>query len=85
MISSIMMHLGQRMVGIGGTRHRYYQRHQNVENSATQSDLEQYCLGSATLNLWIEPNNPWPTQQVVDVSISGANADRQGCSASTQL
>ena len=52
---------------------------------ATQSDLEQYCLGSATLNLWIEPNNPWPTQQVVDVSISGANADRQGCSASTQF
>lgn len=52
---------------------------------ATQSDLEQYCLGSATLNLWIEPNNPWPAQQVVDVSISGANADRQGCSASTQF
>lgn len=52
---------------------------------ATQADLEQYCLGSATLNLWIEPNNPWPTQQEVDVSISGANADRQGCSASTQF
>ena len=34
---------------------------------ATHQDIRTYCLGSATMELWIEEGNPWAAKQKVDV------------------
>ena len=45
---------------------------------ATQPDLSTYCLGSATLSMWVEADNPWASRQTVDVRLSSDNAGQQG-------
>jgi len=52
---------------------------------ATHHDIEAYCLGSATMNLWVEDGNPWAAKQTVDVLISENQADKSGCSPTSQL
>ena len=52
---------------------------------ATHHDIEAYCLGSATMNLWVEDGNPWATKQTVDVMISEERSGQSGCSPASQL
>lgn len=52
---------------------------------ATHQDIRTYCLGSATMELWIEEGNPWAAKQKVDVVISSSQTNQQECSATTQL
>ena len=52
---------------------------------ATNKDIQDYCLGSASMTLWVEEGNPWATRQTVDVVISGSDSNRQGCSTTTKL
>ena len=52
---------------------------------ATNMDVQDYCLGSASMTLWVEEGNPWATRQTVDVVISGSDSNRQGCSTTTKL
>ena len=48
--------------------------------SATHVDIESLCLGSATMEIWAEENNPWATQQTVDVIISNDGSLQDSCS-----
>ncbi|NCG01308.1 MAG: hypothetical protein GWP25_05895 [Euryarchaeota archaeon] len=52
---------------------------------ATHHDVDAYCLGSATMNLWVEEGNPWAAKQTVDVLISEDQASQSGCSPTSQL
>ncbi len=52
---------------------------------ATHHDIEAYCLGSATMNLWVEEGNPWAAKQTVDVLISESQTSQSGCSPTSQL
>ena len=52
---------------------------------ATHHDIEAYCLGSATMNLWVEEGNPWAAKQTVDVLISEEQTGQSGCSPASQL
>jgi hypothetical protein len=52
---------------------------------ATHHDIETYCLGTATMNLWVESGNPWAAKQTVDVLISENQASQSGCSPTSQL
>ncbi|DAC34522.1 MAG TPA: hypothetical protein D7I05_03710, partial [Candidatus Poseidoniales archaeon] len=51
---------------------------------ATQPDLTTYCLGSATLSMWVEADNPWASRQTVDVRLSSENTGQQDCSTLSQ-
>ena len=52
---------------------------------ATNQDIQELCLGSASMTLLVEEGNPWATQQTVNVVISGSDSNRQGCSTTTKL
>lgn len=52
---------------------------------ATHHDIAAYCLGSATMNLWIQSGNPWAAKQTVDVRISDDDSAQSGCSPTSQL
>ena len=52
---------------------------------ATNKDVQDYCLGSASMTLWVEEGNPWATRQTVDVLISGSDSSRQDCSTTSKL
>ena len=52
---------------------------------ATHHDIEAYCLGSATMNLWVEEGNPWAAKQTVDILISEEQTGQSGCSPASQL
>ncbi len=52
---------------------------------ATNKDIQDYCLGSASMTLWVEEGNPWATRQTVDVLISGSDSNRQDCSTTSKL
>ena len=52
---------------------------------ATHQDIRTYCLGSATMELWIEEGNPWAAKQKVDVVISSSQSNQQDCSATSQI
>ena len=48
--------------------------------AATHVDIEQLCLGSATMEIWAEEDNPWASQQTVDVIISNDGSLQSECS-----
>jgi len=48
--------------------------------AATHVDIEQLCLGSATMEIWAEEDNPWASQQTVDVIISNDGSLQSSCS-----
>ena len=52
---------------------------------ATNKDVQDYCLGSASMTLWVEEGNPWATRQEVDVRISGSDSGQQDCSTTSKL
>jgi len=52
---------------------------------ATNQDVQELCLGSASMTLLVEEGNPWATKQTVNVVISGSDSNRQGCSTTTKL
>ena len=52
---------------------------------ATNQDVQELCLGSASMTLLVEEGNPWATKQTVSVVISGSDSNRQGCSTTTKL
>ncbi len=52
---------------------------------ATNQDIQDYCLGSASMTLLVEEGNPWATKQEVNVVISGSDSNRQGCSTTSKL
>lgn len=52
---------------------------------ATNQDVQDLCLGSASMTLLVEEGNPWATKQTVNVVISGSDSNRQGCSTTTKL
>ena len=52
---------------------------------ATHQDIKTYCLGSATMELWIEEGNTWAAKQKVDVVISSSSTNQQDCSATSQI
>ena len=52
---------------------------------ATNQDIQELCLGSASMTLLVEEGNPWATKQTVSVVISGSDSNRQGCSTTTKL
>ena len=52
---------------------------------ATNQDIQELCLGSASMTLLVEENNPWATEQTVNVVISGSDSNRQGCSTTSKL
>jgi len=53
--------------------------------TATHHDLEAYCLGSASMTLWVGEDSPWVAKQTVDVVISGSDSNRAGCSTTSKL
>ena len=52
---------------------------------AINQDVQELCLGSASMTLLVEEGNPWATKQTVNVVISGSDSNRQGCSTTTKL
>ena len=52
---------------------------------ATNQDIQDYCLGSASMTLLVEEGNPWATKQEVNVVISGSESNREGCSTTSKL
>jgi len=53
--------------------------------TATHHDLEAYCLGSASMTLWVGEDSPWVAKQTADVVISGSDSNRAGCSTTSKL
>lgn len=48
--------------------------------TASHRDVQDFCLGYATMNLWLEADSPWVVRQTVDVSISSNEANQNSCS-----
>ena len=48
--------------------------------AATHVDVERLCLGSATMEIWAEEDNPWASKQTVDVIISNDGSLQTDCS-----
>ena len=48
--------------------------------TASHRDVQDFCLGFATMNLWLDAESPWVVRQTVDVSISSNQANQDSCS-----
>ena len=48
--------------------------------TASHRDVQDFCLGFATMNMWLEADSPWVVRQTVDVSISSNEANQNSCS-----
>ena len=48
--------------------------------TASHRDVRDFCLGFATMNMWLDAESPWAARQEVDVSISSSDASQSGCS-----
>ena len=48
--------------------------------TASHRDVRDFCLGYATMNLWLDPDSPWVARQEVDIAISSSDASQSGCS-----
>lgn len=48
--------------------------------TASHRDVQDFCLGFATMNLWLDAQSPWVVRQTVDVSISSNQANQNSCS-----
>jgi hypothetical protein len=47
--------------------------------------VRDLCLGSAVITIWIEESSPWAIQQQVDLSITGKEGNRAGCSTTSTI
>jgi len=48
--------------------------------TASHRDIQEFCLGYATMNLWLDAESPWAARQTVDVSISSDETSQSSCS-----
>ena len=48
--------------------------------TASHRDIQEFCLGYATMNLWLDSDSPWAARQTVDVSISSDETSQSSCS-----
>jgi hypothetical protein len=48
-------------------------------------NVRDLCLGSAVITIWIEESSPWALQQQVDLSITGKEGNRAGCSTTSTI
>ena len=49
--------------------------------TASHRDVRDFCLGYATMTMWLDADSPWAARQTVDVAISSDEASRTSCSA----
>lgn len=49
--------------------------------TASHQDIRDFCLGYATMTMWLDAESPWAARQSVDVAISSDEASRSSCSA----
>ncbi len=49
--------------------------------TASHRDVRDFCLGYATMTMWLDVESPWAARQTVDVAISSSEASQTSCSA----
>lgn len=49
--------------------------------TASHRDVRDFCLGYATMEMWLDVESPWAARQTVDVAISSSEASQTSCSA----
>ena len=49
--------------------------------TASHRDVRDFCLGYATMTMWLDAESPWAARQTVDVAISSSEASQTSCSA----
>ena len=48
---------------------------------ASHRDVRDFCLGYASMTMWLDAESPWAARQTVDVAISSSEASQSSCSA----
>ena len=49
--------------------------------TASHRDVRDFCLGYASMTMWLDAESPWAARQTVDVAISSSEASQSTCSA----
>ena len=49
--------------------------------TASHRDVRDFCLGYASMTMWLDAESPWAARQTVDVAISSSEASQSSCSA----
>ena len=49
--------------------------------TASHRDVRDFCLGYATMTMWLDADRPWAARQTVDVAISSDETSQSSCSA----
>ena len=49
--------------------------------TASHRDVRDFCLGYATMTMWLDADSPWAARQTVDVAISSDETSQSSCSA----
>ncbi|MGB1233232.1 MAG: SAP domain-containing protein, partial [Poseidonia sp.] len=49
--------------------------------TASHRDVRDFCLGYATMTMWLDADSPWAARQTVDVAISSSESSQTSCSA----
>jgi hypothetical protein len=49
--------------------------------TASHRDVRDFCLGYATMTMWLDAESPWAARQTVDVAISSSEVSQSSCSA----
>ena len=49
--------------------------------TASHRDIRDFCLGYASMTMWLDAESPWAARQTVDVAISSSDASQSSCSA----
>ena len=49
--------------------------------TASHQDVRDFCLGYASMTMWLDAGSPWAARQTVDVAISSSEASQSSCSA----
>ena len=49
--------------------------------TASHRDIRDFCLGYASMTIWLDAESPWAARQMVDVAISSSEASQTSCSA----
>ena len=44
--------------------------------TASHRDVRDFCLGYATMTMWLDADSPWAARQTVDVAISSSEASQ---------
>ena len=42
--------------------------------TASHQDVRDFCLGYASMTIWLDADSPWAARQTVDVAISSSEA-----------